>query len=345
MLKRIYYARLSGLHPTLPLSELLAIGEAEGLQLNIIERFDLIVLFKIDSNAFYKLFKRTAYTKSAGILLSVSEPNSLRSSIKDWIPSLKDLGVKKVGITFERIRGVLREIRGNDIINMISRELRKNGISVDMHSAEKLEIFLVEGLILAGLRLFRIDINKFEQRRPRRRPFFKPGPLDPRLSRVFVNLSRLKKGDVFLDPFCGTGGMAIEACDIGASKVLCGDIDKSMAQGSYINLKHYGCSGRFLSLACDATKLPLSENYIDAIATDPPYGRSTTTKGRELKNLYKSFLKEARSILKKSSYLVFAGPLALRPDELAFDEGFNVVERHFMYVHGSLIRVIVVAKT
>ena len=48
-------------------------------------------------------------------------------------------------------------------------------------------------------------------RRPRARPFFHPAAIFPKLSRALVNLSRVGAGEVFLDPFCGTGSLLLEA--------------------------------------------------------------------------------------------------------------------------------------
>ncbi len=342
-----YYARLSGIHPTLPLAEILAVAEIGCRTFNVVGSFDLILIFESDPICLKRLADRLAYTKSIGILLGVYDSQKVNVVLKDIAMSIKELGLSRVGIELEMIRGVLKkEVKGDEIISRLKEFLKNEGITIDMKSDKKLEIFFTEGVIIGGLRLFSVNLKEYEMRRPRKRPFFKPGPLDPRLSRVFVNLSRLKEGDVFLDPFCGTGGIALEACLIKASKVLCGDLDRKMARGSLINLRHYGCDGRILCYLGDATKNPLNSSIsvVGSVATDPPYGRSTSTKGRELKILYKNFLEDIVTSLVKGAYVVFAAPTSLRPIEIVEDAGLDIVERHYMYVHRSLVRGILVTR-
>ena len=47
------------------------------------------------------------------------------------------------------------------------------------------------------------------------RPYFSPISIHPRIARSMINLSNCKVGDTILDPFCGTGGILVEAADVG----------------------------------------------------------------------------------------------------------------------------------
>ena len=345
---KIFYARLSGIHPTLPISELNAVGEVECDDFKLIGKLDLVALFTCDLSLLKSVARRVAFTKSIGVLTSVKDNllfnRDLNDVVESLISNMKRFDVNEVGISFERLRGVSQKlISGEETIKKIISSLKKHNVRINFKSSYKVEVFLVEGMVIVGLRLLSINLKEFEKRRPRKRPFFKPGPLDPRLSRVLVNLSRLRRGEIFLDPFCGTGGIALEACLIGSSKVLCGDIDKLMSKGSRKNLDYFRCRSRSLSYIGDALKLPLGKP-VDSIATDPPYGRSTSTKGKSIETIYRGFLEESLTILKKGGYLIFAGPTRIRPEKIAEDVGLNVVEKHYMYVHSSLTRTIVVSK-
>lgn len=205
-----------------------------------------------------------------------------------------------------------------------------------------MHVIAAEGLITVGLPIERASRRELLERRPRRRPFFKPGTLDPQVSRLFVNLSRARKGSTFFDPFCGAGGFAIEACQIGAS-VICGDLDWRSSLGARLNLDSFGC-GSSLALISDATSMPLTCSSVEAIATDPPYGRSSSTMKRGYADLVSSFLGEAKRVAVKGSYVVFAGPYEASPWEIARREGLEVRGRFHMFVHGTLVREVVVAR-
>ena len=54
-----------------------------------------------------------------------------------------------------------------------------------------------------------------------------------------VNLAHVHNNDTVLDPFCGTGGILIEA-GILNTKLIGSDIEKHMYEGSKLNLAHEG---------------------------------------------------------------------------------------------------------
>ena len=65
----------------------------------------------------------------------------------------------------------------------------------------------------------------------------------PRMARTLVNIAGYNRGDIMLDPFCGTGGILIEAHLLGA-RVIGSDFDPLMVLGSRQN------TARFRSDAC-----------------------------------------------------------------------------------------------
>ena len=91
-----------------------------------------------------------------------------------------------------------------------------------------------------------------------------------------VNLAQPKAGDLILDPFCGTGGMLIEAGSNGLSQVVGFDAKPHMLRGGVKNMKHFGVEAEGFAIA-DARFPPITK--VDCIATDPPYGRSASTLG------------------------------------------------------------------
>ncbi|MFQ6077015.1 MAG: DNA methyltransferase, partial [Candidatus Bathyarchaeia archaeon] len=90
---------------------------------------------------------------------------------------------------------------------------------------------LTDGNFVFGLKEVELSPKPMLERRPRRRPFFHPSSLMPKLARCMVNLARPRRGDSVLDPFCGTGSLLIEAGLMGM-KALGSDIKGHMALGS-----------------------------------------------------------------------------------------------------------------
>ncbi len=344
-MRKMYYAILSGLYERLSRSELAALLEIEGGTSRITGFLEGAAIIEAEELPAHSIVQRAAYVKEIGQLIGVSEATlpSILDEIKSSIDYLKGAGGPfRVEVT--RYKGYSRINLPHTALKHIVTFLDGLGLPLSPRSRNILRIHVTEGVALIGIPLSRLDVKPFQQRKPRVRPFFKPGPLDPQLSRAFVNLARLRRGvDVYLDPFCGTGGFVIEACYIRPRGCICGDLDPVMAEGARVNLDYYGfrCT---LVMQADAARIPLADESVDSIATDPPYGRSTTLAKRRREDLYREFLGEAARVLVKGGWLAFAAPVEAKPADLASEAGFRVVDYIEMYVHSSLTRGIVVAR-
>ncbi len=174
-------------------------------------------------------------------------------------------------------------------------------------------------------------------RRPRKRAFFHPSAIFPKLARALVNLSRCKEGDVFLDPFAGTGSIPIEASLVGA-RVVAADQSKEMALGALSNMAQFGQEWMGVVRA-DSAVSPVRR--ADAMATDVPYGRASSTRGRDTSEIIDLVLPVLSSMLERSACLVLMHPqqVEVKPvDEL------EVVEEHFLHVHKLLTRAITILR-
>ncbi|HNQ25686.1 MAG: tRNA (guanine(10)-N2)-dimethyltransferase [Euryarchaeota archaeon ADurb.BinA087] len=141
-----------------------------------------------------------------------------------------------------------------------------------------------------GKVLFHGERPSYELRRPGSRTFFHPGVMMPRLARALVNISLVASGETLLDPFCGTGGIVLEAILVGA-RGIGSDIDPFMVSGSRKNVG----GAEFVQAACGA--LPFGEACIDAVVTDLPYGQSVSIVAGSLDSLYDDALLEIRRVL------------------------------------------------
>jgi tRNA (guanine10-N2)-dimethyltransferase len=202
----------------------------------------------------------------------------------------------------------------------------------------ELRSLITDSQIYVGIKLFEIDRSDFEKRKVQFRPFFSPISLHPRIARVLVNLSNIKKGGVLLDPFCGTGGILLEAGLIGA-KVIGSDIENKMINGCKKNLDYYNIKD--YNLFCsDIGEIHNNISSVDAIVTDFPYGKSTTTKGEDMKDLYFRAFKNISRALKKGGRAVIG---ISKKDLIKIGEQYlSLIETHEFRTHRSLTRYFVI---
>jgi tRNA (guanine10-N2)-dimethyltransferase len=175
-------------------------------------------------------------------------------------------------------------------------------------------------------------------RRPRKRPVFHPATMPPKIARCMVNLARAVPGALFADPFCGVGGILIEASVVGC-RVLGVDASRRMLRGARRNLRYFKLNAQGF-LNADARHLPLHE--LEAVATDPPYGRDSSTMGAGVRGLVHDFLSGAKDSLKKGAHVCISSPKEVELEDYARDAGFTLREKHFVRIHRSLTRQFVV---
>ena len=342
------YFLLSGEHRSLPRAELYAIMEAEKVlhkQVKSYDQVEIVSIINQEEKVLEKIVSRASMVREAGVLLGFTFAENLED-ILDYVRnglSWDFLSGRTFAVRAKRIKEYFAgKLRSFIVERAVGAEILKQNpnAKVDLEKPNYIvRVILTENIAVIGLKVAELDTTQFIKRRPRLRPFFHPGVLSPKLSRLFVNLSRPRRGDLFLDPFCGVGGFAIEACLLGL-RCICSELRWDLIKGAKINLNHYGSPYEGVVQA-DATKMPWIR--ADAIATDPPYGRSTTTLGRSVRDIVRGFLEEAYNVLKKNRYVVYAIPHTLDPYETLPHSGFKIVEIHPMRVHKSLTRIIVVA--
>ncbi|KSW11533.1 hypothetical protein CF15_01455 [Pyrodictium occultum] len=352
MPRLLYYALLSGLHASLPQAELRGILEALGHRYRVVEELDQLVVFECSCGSSRGVAWRAGLVHETGRVLAVSEARLGdvldAAAYIDWC-SLAGPG-DRVRFELHRVRGYARASLPDDAARRLAAEaaplLRRCGAEAGARSPTRtVRLLVTEGVAVLGLREDEQPKRMLEGHRPQRRPFFHPGSLDPRLARLFVNLARAAPPGPYLDPFCGTGGFALEAQEMGI-ETLCGELSGRLAEGAWVNLRAYPLDALSTPAQWDAARLPLRSGSVQSIGTDPPYGRSVSLHGRPLGELLEGFLAEASRVLRPGGFLAYATPhwAEERAVEATEASGLRLVERHYMRVHGSLTRVIVVAR-
>lgn len=332
---------LSGEHPTLPAAEVEAAIKAEHRAYRVLEQLDQVLVAETKASP-QILASRLAMSREICHHLcttSAREGDILEavgsSDIVDLIPHGKSFAVH-----LKRVRKSSPSIDtlklAKTIAELIGAEVE---FKVDLaHPDIELLGVLTGERCALGITAARVDRRQFARRRPTLRPAFHPSTLMPAFARCMVNLARTPREGTFLDPFAGVGGILLEAGLIG-TKVIGIDIDREMIEGARKNLEASGITD-FQLMVGDARKLPALE--VDAVATDPPFGRQATTGGVELKKLYEEALPSIAGVLRRRGYACIALPAELEFEELAVGAGLRTIEKHEQQVHRSLMRRIYV---
>jgi 16S rRNA (guanine966-N2)-methyltransferase len=79
------------------------------------------------------------------------------------------------------------------------------------------------------------------------------------------------RGASFLDLFCGTGAVGIEACSRGAAAVLLIENDPQALRLAKANLARIGMPPQVRLMAADAARLGAAPQPFDLVFLDPPY--------------------------------------------------------------------------
>lgn len=263
----------------------------------------------------FNVAKRSSLIKASGEVLLIS------TDVKDIIDAIRG-GCYTIELTLP-----MREYKNEGLI--ICNEIAKN-VKLSK-KCQKLDIIFTEGVLIAGIRKEEKDTKSLIEHS--KKPYSQSGTLAPEIARLLVNLSQAEKE--VLDPFVGTGSILIEAKWLGLNCIGF-DIDEKMIEKTRANLSHfhYECE----LLRGDAERIPIRK--IEAITTDPPYGRSFNVK-EGLINLYENFFHSASEITKT---LVFTTDSKFDWRDKLKEVGFKEISIHFVYTHKSLSRAIYVVK-
>ncbi|MBD3310857.1 hypothetical protein GF351_06585 [Candidatus Woesearchaeota archaeon] len=192
-----------------------------------------------------------------------------------------------------------------------------------------IHLFFEDNIVIAGLLLKEVE-KGFEERKAHLRPEFAPVSLHPRLARACVNLTGAGNGDIVMDPFCGTGGLLIEAGLMGL-RPAGSDTDERMLRRAAENLDHYNIRDYKL-----VKKDALLMKKADYVVTDLPYGKNT---GRmDLKSLYRDFLGLLKKKLGKRAVVIFPRQM----DAEIRKAGLKAEKRFQYYIHRSMTKYIYV---
>jgi len=328
---------LSGEHSTLPMAEALATFDALKISYEVLGHFEQVLALEIED--LDDIHTRIAMAHSICELFGICEADY--EKIKNLSKDVEAQGTFAVRV--KRVQEYNEEVSTAELEKIIGGLVKDQGYSVDLKNPSDTIFGILSEKFALGRIIKEVDRSQYEARRPHTRPYFKPGTMLPRNCRAIVNLTRVNKGDTFVDPFCGTGGFLIEAGLLGC-KTFGYDFDPKALVGCEKNLKQFGLADYHLE-RMDARELGKThpENF-DALAADLPYGISSSVFGQNLDDLCSESLESFYAALKKDSYACVVSPNEVEVPDLAKEVGFAFIEEHFERIHRSLTRRITVLK-
>jgi len=212
---------LSKEHTTLSKDEVISCLNAEEIIYTIIDVNENVLVIESDVNRYMikKMAKRLSFTFYIDEFL-FSCSNSL-SEIQKY--ASKHM-INREGTIAIRDKNRSANADSQQIVKTLA-EIYTKERAVDLTDPDiEVRVVITDSNVYVGLKIADIERTLFEKRKVQYRPFFSPISLHPKLARALVNLSAIKKGETILDPFCGTGGILIEAGLIGA-RVIGSDIE------------------------------------------------------------------------------------------------------------------------
>lgn len=201
----------------------------------------------------------------------------------------------------------------------------ENRVDLENPSTEYRAYFRDEEILLGEL-VDDIPRGLFERRKNQNRPFSSPVSLDPVTARVLVNLSEVPPGGNILDPFCGTGGILLEAglCGIGVHGL---DVQEEMVEGCRENLEWSGIITHDIRAGDVREAENIFDRKFDAVVTDVPYGKASKIENEPVEAFLESALNLSR------------GKVVFMSDQEQVGE---YEPRYEIYVHKNLTRYVYV---
>jgi tRNA (guanine10-N2)-dimethyltransferase len=334
-----YFVILKGHNKDLAIAELETLWETyfnEKITLQNIQN----TLYKFNTKnkikSTHELFKRITYTNL------FCEKIYIAKNFEDFKHNAKNLNLQQYNNQkfLVRIRKTKKdfkvELTEKDLSKIIWQQIPNPKVSISNPDVEFDFLFKDKSKEFVITKKIFENTKDYLNRMPVKRPISMPYTLKSDMSRCAINLLGIKKGKI-LDPFCGIGGILLEACDMGF-EIIANDISWNDLKYFKANFEYYFKEEVPTRILTDAQKQFLKDNTIDGIVTDIPYGRCCRRLGDDL---YENFLKNASKYLKKDKKLVIIYANFVDFKDLAL-KYFNEVIEVEEYINRSMTRKILV---
>ena len=342
-----YLINFSQEHATLPLLEIESCLKSEKIKYEIKDVKKSLCIITSSSKICEKITKRLAYTYDCGLFLFKSniKIETIAREIKNMeFNFIKLLKNKRFRITIKDLisRNKYSESFERNIGKII-KDLTKNQCIVNLKNPE-IEFlgYILDEIFYFAIKVASSSRNTIIARKLKERPFVHPSAMNQLLSHAMINLSNIKTNSILLDPFCGTGTVLIESFFLKLRPIGM-DINKEMLKGTLKNLNYFNIQNIHL-IQGTIKSLMFPKSKIDAIVSDPPYGRSSSTHKTSLNQLISDFFQNSIEILRKESYICIALPNNFNIVDFIDKNRLKIEQEILYYVHKSLTRKIWVIK-
>jgi len=126
-----------------------------------------------------------------------------------------------------------------------------------------------------------------------------PASLRPTLAAAMVRLAEVRPNQTVLDPMCGAGTILAEVLEAGRNakgggiRVLGGDLDLTALRAAAANVRRLG---RAFLARWDARRLPLADQSVDRLVSNPPFGKQLG-RPEDIGPLYRQMVAEYHRVL------------------------------------------------
>jgi len=151
------------------------------------------------------------------------------------------------------------------------------------------------------------------------------GMLPPKLAQIMLNLSGIKKDDVLLDPFCGSGTVLSEAALMGVRKMIGSDLSQKAIEDTRKNINwlkrtnDFDIDLRLERIDVQEISKKIEHNSVDVIVTEPYLGPQRGAHDLKktvetLEKLYSKGIEGFSKILSSNGRIVMVLPVFVSRD-------------------------------
>ena len=287
-----------------------------------------VVIISTSKQIKEKIIARLSMTKRISQIIFKSKKKSLKEILKD----LHKIEIGEKSFSIRQIQG--KNLKNEETAIQIGKKISiKNKTNLENPEVTVLFYKNIEFFISLKFKGVDTGYKKCLKHHISYRPYFSPIGIHPRIARAMINLSNCDVNKPLIDPFCGTGGILIEAADMQLS-VIGIDLKDKMIEYAKGNLKHYGFKGNLIT--SDFEKISSLE--FGSIVCDPPYGIASTSGGENIRELMIRAIDIFQQSMKKKQRLV----VAVSDSSIIKHDRLTQIYKFKWYIHKSLTRKIIV---